>query len=67
MSKPIRRSYPAARPVRTIPTTPPAGPDSRASFPWKEWAPARPPLDCMNITRGRRAEIEASCRSTCSM
>ena len=35
MSKPIRRPWPAARALRTMPTMPPAGPDKIASFPWK--------------------------------
>src|SRR2546430_11093698 len=36
MSKPMMRSKPAAREVRTAPTMPPAGPDRIASLPWKD-------------------------------
>ncbi len=51
MSKPMMRSRPAIRLVRTAPTTPPAGPDRMASLPWNISAPVRPPEDCMNIRR----------------
>ncbi len=51
MSKPISWSKPAISAVRTMPTTPPAGPDRIASLPWNRWASVSPPLDCMNISR----------------
>ena len=51
MSKPMTRSKPAASDVRTAPTTPPAGPDSMLSLPWKSRASVSPPLDCMNMSR----------------
>ena len=51
MSKPTMRPKPAASAVRAAPTTPPAGPDRIASLPWKWPASARPPFDCMNISR----------------
>ena len=51
MSKPITSSNPAIAAVLTMPITPPAGPDRMASLPWKKWASARPPFDCMNISR----------------
>jgi hypothetical protein len=34
MSKPMTRVEPASCAVRTMPTTPPAGPDRIASLPW---------------------------------
>src|SRR5262245_45546030 len=51
MSKPIRCSNPAARPVSAIPTTPPAGPDRIASLPWNRSAAVSPPDDIMNMRR----------------
>jgi hypothetical protein len=47
MSKPISLSNPASCPVRTMPTTPPAGPDRIASRPWNSAASVSPPFDCM--------------------
>jgi len=44
--------YDAVGAVRTMPTTPPAGPERIASFPWNKRASVSPPLDCMNINRG---------------
>ena len=51
MSKPMIFSKPAMPPVRTAPTTPPAGPDRIASLPWNMRASTSPPFDCMNISR----------------
>ena len=51
MSNPITLSNPASADSRTIPTSPPAGPDRIASLPRKCRASASPPLDCMNIRR----------------
>ena len=50
MSNPMIRPCPAVSLVRTAPTTPPAGPDRIASFPWKFPAPVSPPEDCMNMS-----------------
>ena len=49
ISKPINLLYPACFPVSVILTTPPAGPERRASLPWNKWASVKPPLDCINI------------------
>ena len=43
-----RLGAPAIVPVRTMPTTPPAGPERIESLPWKSAASISPPLDCMN-------------------
>ena len=51
MSKPMILSYPALAVVRATPTTPPAGPETMQSLPWKSRASVRPPLDCMNMSR----------------
>ena len=51
MSKPITLAKPAVCAVRTMPTTPPAGPDRIESLPWNSRASVRPPFDCMNISR----------------
>ena len=51
MSKPITLPKPASFAVSTMPTTPPAGPDSSASLPWKRSAAVRPPDDIMNMRR----------------
>ena len=51
MSKPITLPAPASAEVRAMPTIPPAGPDRIESLPRKCRASARPPLDCMNISR----------------
>ncbi len=51
MSKPISRSYPAARALKTMPTMPPAGPDRIASLPKNRFASANPPELCMNSKR----------------
>ena len=48
MSNPITRSNPAPAAVRTMPTIPPAGPDSSASLPPNALPATSPPLDCMN-------------------
>ena len=53
MSKPITLSKPASLAVSTMPTTPPAGPESSASLPWKRSAAVSPPDDIMNISRRR--------------
>ena len=52
MSKPMTFSKPASFAVSTMPTTPPAGPDSSASLPWNMSAAVRPPEDIMNMRRG---------------
>ena len=57
MSKPITLSKPASLAVSTMPTTPPAGPESSASLPWKRSAAVSPPEDIMNISRGASACI----------
>ncbi len=49
ISNPINLLNPACFPVCVILTTPPAGPDNKASLPWKRFASVRPPLDCINI------------------
>ena len=51
MSKPMRRSKPASRPVSAMPTTPPAGPERIASLPWNSSAAVSPPDDIMNMRR----------------
>jgi hypothetical protein len=51
MSKPITLPNPAICAVRTMPTTPPAGPERIESLPWNMRASVRPPFDCMNISR----------------
>ena len=61
MSKPMTRSNPAARPVSTMPTTPPAGPDRMASLPWNSSAAVRPPDDIMKV---RRAPVRATSSSS---
>ncbi len=50
MSKPITRACPAAAAVRAMPTMPPAGPERIASLPWKPWAAASAPPDCMKYS-----------------
>ena len=52
MSKPMTLSNPAMPAVRTMPTTPPAGPDNMLSLPWNRRASVNPPFDCMNISVG---------------
>ncbi len=51
MSKPMTLPKPASCAVRTMPTTPPAGPDRIESLPWNSRASVSPPFDCMNISR----------------
>src|SRR5690606_20466670 len=55
---------PASFAVSTMPTTPPAGPESNASLPWNMSAAVRPPEDIMNISLGFSFTAE---RSLCSL
>ncbi len=65
MSKPISLSKPAASAVRTMPTTPPAGPERIASLPWNSAASVRPPFDCMNIKDLQPPRAAPSASLTC--
>ena len=58
------RAKPASRAVSTMPTTPPAGPDSSASLPWNLSAAVRPPEDIMNVSLGLAAERSLGCADT---
>ena len=51
MSKLITRSYPAPRPTRAAPATPPAGPESRLSLAWKEPLRSSPPALVITCSR----------------
>ena len=58
-----RRARPSA-PVRTAPTTPPAGPDRMASLPWKRRRVGQPADDCMNIAAAMSPSSSAATWST---
>ena len=66
MSKPMTREKPAWPAVRTMPTTPPAGPDRMASLPRNRSAAVNPPDDIMNcsVGPGSPAGVAPSVRAT---